>query len=386
MRIGFVIYGSLDTLSGGYLYDGIVVRGLRQLGHTVEVVSLPSGGYLRQLANGLSPSLSRRLLSGNYDILIQDELCHPLLFLLNRRLCRQDGRPLLLALVHHILSDEPRHHWHNALLAVAERGFLKTVDGFIYNSRTTRSKVRSLVAHNLPEVVAYPAGDRFGTPLSADAIDKRTRRSGPLELLFLGNIIPRKGLLPLLRALAGIDRTLWRLSVVGGLGFDTAHTAEVRQLTAELGLSNAVRFMGPLQERELVDALSSSHIFCMPYAYEGFGIAILEAMAFGLPAIGCQDGAAGETIRHGTNGFLLAPADLSGLEPLLTRLYRDREELLRLSLAACATNAHSPGWQDGVAAIEGFLMKLKGQQGNSRGTRSSRCPGTSSPNDADRSG
>ena len=67
----------------------------------------------------------------------------------------------------------------------------------------------------------------------------------------------------------------------------------------------------------------------MPYAYEGFGIAMLEAMAFGLPAIGCRDGAADETISHGNNGFLLAPDDLAGLAPLLVQLQHDREKLLQ---------------------------------------------------------
>ncbi len=357
MRIGFVIYGSLDTLSGGYLYDRIVVEGLRKLGHDVKVIDLSSGWYFKRLWLGFSPNLLRRLLSGGIDILIEDELCHPSLFLVNRRLHSKSG-PLLVALVHHILSDEPRRHWQNVLFSLAERRFLATVDGFIHNSETTRNKVAALVEHTRPEVVAYPAGDRFGTSLFAEAINKRAHRAGPLQLLFLGNVIPRKGLLPLLKALAGIDPEIWRLSVVGGLDFDPAYTSKTQQLVRQLGRPDSVRFLGPLQEAELVEVLSNCHIFCMPYAYEGFGIAILEAMSFGLPAIGCLDGAAGETIRHGMNGFLLAPSDLAGLTPLLMRLHRDREELLRMGLAACATYAEHPTWQDSIVAIDIFLKKL----------------------------
>jgi glycosyltransferase involved in cell wall biosynthesis len=300
------------------------------------------------------------MLKEKFDIVIQDELCHPSLFRLNKQLLRQDGRPLLVALVHHILSDEPRHRWHNMLLAVAERSFLASVDGFIYNSETTRRKVKSLVDHNRPDLIAYPAGDRLGSPLSAQVISKRAQRPGPLELFFLGNVVPRKGLLPLLRALNKVDREIWHLSVVGGLDFDPAHTAEARQLSSQLDLTDSVRFLGPLQDAELKEVLSTSQLFCMPYAYEGFGIAILEAMAFGLPAIGCQNGAAGETIRHGENGYLLAPDDLAGLGPLLIKLYNNREELQRLAFAACATYARSPRWQDSVAAIDRFLREMKG--------------------------
>ncbi len=360
MRIGFVIYGSLDTLTGGYLYDRIVVEGLRMLGHQVTVISLPSGSYLRRLWLGFSPSLLQRLLTGGFDLLIEDELCHPSLFLVNRRLHSKDG-PILVTLVHHILSDEPRDRWRNRLLSLAERRFLATADAFIHNSETTRKKVASLLEHTCPEVVAYPAGDRLKTVLSPEAVSKRAHRSGPLRLLFLGNVIPRKGLLPLLQALAEIDPGIWRLSVVGGLDFDLAYTSKIQRLVRQLG-SDSVRFLGSLQEAKLVEVLRNSQVFCMPYAYEGFGIAILEAMSFGLPAIGCLDGAAGETIRHGVNGFLLASDDLTGLAALLMRLHKDREELLRLGLAACKTYAAHPSWQDSVAAIDTFLATLPALQ------------------------
>ncbi len=358
MRLGFIIYGNLEILTGGYLYDRIMVEGLRQLGHEVEVISLPSGSYLRRLSLGFSSRLSRSLLDKKFDIIIEDELCHPSLFLVNKQL-RRHGGPLLVALVHHILSDEPRGRWHNMLLALIERRFLTSVDGFIHNSKTTLQTVTSLVNHRQPQVVAYPAGDRFGSPLSADFICQRAHRTGPLELLFLGNVIPRKGLLPLLEALAEIESDVWRLSIVGGLDFDPAHTATVKQLVQKFGLSESVRFLGPLQDKQLIETLTTCHLFCMPYAYEGFGIAILEAMAFGLPAIGCQNGAAGETIRHGTNGFLLQVGDLAGLRSLLVDLHQDRQLLQRLSLSATATYAESATWQDSVNTIDKFLQEMK---------------------------
>ncbi|TKB06117.1 glycosyltransferase family 4 protein [Desulforhopalus sp. IMCC35007] len=359
MRIGFIIYGSLDTLTGGYLYDRFVVEGLTGLGHEVEVISLPPGSYLRRLCSVFSQGLWRRLLAGGFDILIQDELCHPSLFLINKRLRRQADRPLLVALVHHVLCDEPRPRWRNMILGLVERSFLATVDGFIYNSETTRRTVASLFEHNRPLVIAYPAGDRFGSPLSAEVIAKRTHRPGPLELLFLGIVIPRKGLLPLLSALAHLDREVWRLSIAGGLDFDPAYTARAEKLIRELDLADSVRFLGPLQDGDLVSILSTSHLFCMPYAYEGFGIAILEAMAFGLPAIGCSNGAAHETISHGTNGFLLDPDDLAGLAPLLLQLHQDREQLQQMAQAACSTYCSRPKWQDSIEAIDTFLRKLR---------------------------
>jgi len=180
-----------------------------------------------------------------------------------------------------------------------------------------------------------------------------------LELLFLGIVIPRKGLLPLLSALSSVDRGVWRLSIAGGLDFDPAYMARAEKLIRQLNLSDSVRFLGPVQDDELIEILSASHLFCMPYAYEGFGIAILEAMAFGLPAIGCSNGAAHETISHGKNGFLLYPGNIAGLAPLLLQLHRDRDQLQQMALAACATYVSRPKWQDSIAAIDTFLRKIK---------------------------
>jgi glycosyltransferase involved in cell wall biosynthesis len=360
MRIGFIIYGSLDTLTGGYLYDKFVVEGLSGLGHDVEIIALPEVSYLRRLGQGLSTKLNRQLLAGNFDILIADELCHPSLVFVKKRLCRHPDPPLLVALVHHLLSDEPRPPWRNMLLGLVEKTFLASVDGFIHNSQTTQRKVAALAGHNRPQVIASPAGNRFGrAPLTPEEISRRSKGSGPLELLFLGILIPRKGLLPLLLALADVDRDIWRLSIVGGGDFDPDYAAQVKKLTRQLGLSQSVQFLGPLYDEDLAEILSSSHLFCMPYAYEGFGIAMLEAMSFALPALGSRTGAASETISHGTNGFLLEPGDQAALKSLLQQLHEDRKRLQQMSLAALATSCSRPGWQDCVAAIETFLCNLK---------------------------
>ncbi len=381
MRIGLIIYGSLETMTGGYLYDRIVAQGLSRLGHEVEVISLPGGSYRQQLSQGWSPGLCRRLQDGRFDLLLQDELCHPSLFMVNQQLRRMNGPPVV-AIVHHIRCREPRPGWQNWLLALAERRYLASVDGCIFNSETTRRTVTALVGDRQPQVIASPAGDRFGSPLAIEHIRRRTSQPGPLELLFLGILIPRKGLLPLLDALAAVDRALWRLTVAGGLDFDPAHTAEVRQRIQQLGLANSVRLVGSCGDEALIELLRTSHVFCMPYAYEGFGIAMLEAMAFGLPAIGSLTGAAAETVSHGNNGFLLAPDDLAGLEPLLLRLQQDREGLLHLSLAARATYASRPGWQDNIAAIDGFLQSMHGATGRGRIVEPIRSTGTAAPRDA----
>ena len=72
MRIGFVIYGSIDAVSGGYLYDRKLVECLRAEGETVEIISLPWRNYASHLTDNFHFRLPQ-----NLDILIEDELNHP---------------------------------------------------------------------------------------------------------------------------------------------------------------------------------------------------------------------------------------------------------------------------------------------------------------------
>jgi hypothetical protein len=60
LNLGLVIYGDLNIISGGYLYDRKLVEHLRRQGDRVEVIGLPWRGYLRGLSDNFSPSLQRR--------------------------------------------------------------------------------------------------------------------------------------------------------------------------------------------------------------------------------------------------------------------------------------------------------------------------------------
>ena len=97
MKIGLVIYGSIDTLSGGYMYDRMLVEHLRAQGDTVEIISLPWRNYAAHLTDNFTFKLPP-----NLDILIQDELNHPSLIGANR-----EKHPYpVISLVHHLRCSE----------------------------------------------------------------------------------------------------------------------------------------------------------------------------------------------------------------------------------------------------------------------------------------
>jgi glycosyltransferase involved in cell wall biosynthesis len=345
MRIGLVIYGSLETLSGGYLYDRKLVEYLHEQGDTVEIISLPWRNYAAHLADNLTFKLAKQL-----DILIEDELNHPSLIFANRG---KHPYPII-SLVHHLRCSELRPKWQNTFYRLVENEYLKSVDGFILNSRTTESVVNSLVEHRKPSVIAYPPTDQFGAPLSENEIIAGAK-SDPFRILFLGNVIYRKGLHTLLEAVKSLESTKVCVDVVGSLDTEPAYTKLIQELIARNHLSSVAFLHGSLDQEPLIEKLKKAHVLAVPSSYEGFGIVYLEGMGFGLPAIGTTAGAAGEVIEHGGTGYLIEPNDSHTLAKYLKLLAEDRGCLTRLSLNARARYLRQPSWQESAKGIRDFL-------------------------------
>ena len=348
MRIGLIIYGSLDTLSGGYLYDRKLVEYLRSQRDSVEIFSLPWRDYASHLADNLSIRLPHGL-----DVLIQDELNHPSLILANRG---KHPYPVI-SLVHHLRCSELRPEWQNIFYRRMEMTYLRSVDGFIFNSRTTEGVVRSLLKQGKLSIVAYPPTDRFGDPISEEAIAERAR-SGELRLLFLGNVIHRKGLHTLLQAVSRLHSAV-RVDVIGSQTSDSRYAKVMQQYVARNGLSSSVIFHGPVDGKPLIQRLKRAHVLVVPSSYEGFGIVYLEGMCFGLPAIGTTAGAAGEIITDGVDGFLIEPEQAEDLADRVRLLQERREVLLQMSLAARERYLRQPKWEETAGRIREFLLKQR---------------------------
>jgi len=353
MRIGLIIYGRLDTISGGYLYDRQMVEHLRGQGDTVEIISLPWSHYGRHLTHNLSRRLFYRLRRASFDLLLQDELNHPSLFWLNRRLSRDSSVPIV-SIVHHLRASEARPAWQNRFYNWIEGQYLNSVDSFIYNSQTTQTAVNQLLSAPKPGIVACPAGDRFQPAITAAEIAERAQESGPLRLIFVGNLIPRKGLHTLLAALARLPVENWTLTVVGETAVNPAYARAIKRQAARL--NGQTRFPGAIADADLAQQLRRSHLLVVPSQYEGFGIVYLEGMGFGLPAIASTAGAAQEIISHETDGFLINPGDAAALAAHIRTLHDNRARLTQMGLAARQRFLAHPGWDASMARIRQFLL------------------------------
>jgi glycosyltransferase involved in cell wall biosynthesis len=370
MRVGWVVDGSLDQLSGGYLYDRLVVDHLRRQSVEVVVLSLPTGSYGARLGRGLVSQVPGLADAGRLDALVEDELSHPALIAAHRRWAAAHPGLPRVGLVHHLRSSEPRLPLANVIYRWIERRYLASLGAFIFNSQATLASVRRLGLAASPSVVAVPGADRLAVPIDPESIRARSQAPGALQLLFLGNLIPRKGLLPLVEAVALLPPGSVELTVVGSTAADPAYARRVRRRVEQLRLQASVRFQGALDGLALHRTMIEAQVLAVPSTYEGYGMAYLEGMGCGLPPIAGTEGGASEFIRHTWNGLRIEPDDPPALAVHLAALHTDRARLARMSLAALDTYLAHPTWEDTGSTIHRFLSDLTNGVPSSGGTRS----------------
>jgi glycosyltransferase involved in cell wall biosynthesis len=356
VRIGLLIHGSLDRLTGGFLYDHMLVEHLRRRGHEVSVIALPMRSYGRALLDNLSPRLLARLTRPGFDLLLQDELAHPSCAWLNRRL-RRTGVAPIVAIVHLLRTSRPWPAWQRPLYRAVERRYLASVDGLILVGPGLRQRVAGLLGVERPSVVAPPAGDHAAATILPDAIRDRARAPGPLRIVFVGNLSPMKNLHLVIDALALLGAGGWQLDVAGSLEADPAYVRALRRRIARAGLERQVTLCGELPPAEVAAHLARGHVLAMPSAPESHGIAYDEAMSHGLPVIAnaASDGAA--RFAHGRDAFVVAPGDAAALAAHLRLLRDDREELARMGIEARRSYEASPRWEDSMEVAHQFLLR-----------------------------
>lgn len=355
MKVGLVIYGDLNTLSGGYLYDRKLVSYLQSQGDEVEIISLPWRNYPSHWMHNFNAALRERLRGLRVDVLLQDELNHPSLFILNDYL-RKDLPYALVSIVHHLRCMEEHPRVLRWLYQQVERRYLNSVNGFICNSRTTLQSVSKMLKNEKPAVIATPGGDALRVEPAESHHDAHSHKDY-LHFIFVGNWIPRKGLHTLLRALQDLQSFPWQLSLVGRTNLQPTYEKKIQQMIESGGLGRRVRICGAVSDDELVKIWQSADVLVVPSQYEGFGIVYLEALRFGVIPVAGQTGAAGEIIQSGVNGFLAPPDSPAALKKVLLKLLGDAD--LRVTLSKAARNRYEqfPTWQESMATARRFLIE-----------------------------
>lgn len=357
MKIGIIIYGDIGQQTGGYLYDRKLADFCRLIGD--EVTIFPQ--RMRSWPGSIADNFDARFLAGvtgaGLDLLLQDELNHPSLFLANRRLKRAGGFPVV-SLVHHLRSSEPNPRYLAPVIRQVERSYLASVDAIVCSSQATKKEVGNLLPGGKPCIVAQPGRELFPREISDHAIIARAEKPGPLRLLCVGSVIPRKGLHHLVDALATLPRDQWRLDIVGDLSRDPSYARSIVRRVRRSGMGNNIRLRGTLTQHELDNAYARCQVFIMPSLYEGYGIAYLEAMQRGLVVIGSLRGGAAEIVTPARNGFLFLPWDHRSIAMTVQLLYNDRTRLKQMALQAHADSARFPVWEAVMNRVRRFLGEI----------------------------
>ena len=184
------------------------------------------------------------------------------------------------------------------------------------------------------------------------------RRDGPQRLVTVAHLVARKRHADVLRALAVLEQrhpTL-RYAIVG----EGPERIALEGLATRLGVAERVEFHGQLPPARAIEEARRSTLFVMPSTEEAFGVAYIEAMAGGVPAIGCRGEPGPEEIAAVGDGLVLVPpGDIERLTQRIDELLSDPHRLREVGQRARATVAAHFTWErcgrETLAAYEHVL-------------------------------
>jgi len=337
--ITFIVPGALDQLTGGYLFDRRLVEGLRRAGRAVTVHELP--GTFPE-ADATARDAAAAVLAGLADnaAAVIDGLALPAF--IDCLTPEAAARLKLVGFVHHPLALETGLAAETgARFAAVEMRLLPLLAGVMCPSAITAWAVEDYGVPRGRVAITPPGTDKPATP------PRRAPREGPLHLLSIGSLTPRKGHLLLIGALAALADRAWRLRCIGSLTRDPQTTAAVERAIAAHGLGERVELAGEWPPERVGTAYAEADVFVLASYHEGYGMAFAEALAYGLPVVGTTAGAIPETVPA-TASLLVPPGDRDALATALRLLLDNAALRARLAAGAAAAGAALPDWPAAV--------------------------------------
>lgn len=350
-RIVFMLPGALEGNSGGTIYDRRIVEGLRRARWQVDLLAL-AGGF--PWPDGAARDEAARRVAQLPDAawVVADGLAFgalPDIALHHARRLRW------VALVHHPLALETGLDTaRRQQLLDSERGALATARGVIVTSATTAA---ALADYGLaPARIHIVEPGTTPAPLAAGSAD--AGHGALCTLLCVASLTPRKGHALLLDALAGLQDRSWTLHCVGDTQRDGATTKNLRARIAALGLAQRVLLHGELTSAALQAMYARADAFVLASYYEGYGMALAEALARGLPVISTTGGAIADTVPADA-GVLVAPGDSSALRAALARLLDEPHWRAALAAGARRARARLHDWPVAVGHFAAALDAIE---------------------------
>ena len=345
VEVHFVVPGNINTLTGGYIYDKRIIAGLPQEGIEVKPHFLDNGfPFPSASARARAASVVKNIPDG--AILIIDG---PALAPLWELWESEHLRLHLVALIHHPLSQETGLKQQQVrTLALSERLALCFCERVIVTSVATRICLAN--EYNVENEII-----RVVEP-GVDLTRQAKRRTGrQLHLICVGSVVPRKGHKILIKALSLIRKQSWSLTCVGDLERDPISAAEAINCVQRNGLGGRIKFTGELDAAALRVEYGRADVFVLASFHEGYGMALAEALAHGLPIVSTRAGAIAHTVPRSA-GLLVEPGNALALSAAITRVL-DEPRCRRSLIAGSRGSKKKKGtWR---SVISSFGSELK---------------------------
>jgi glycosyltransferase involved in cell wall biosynthesis len=263
-----------------------------------------------------------------------------------------------VGLVHINTSLNAKSFWRDIAYVVAARicgtRVLYQVHGGAWDEFEAKSGIFAPLMRRLlrwPDVIVVLSKEQlgaFGRAAPAQAIEivpngidctpyLRYNRAAPeaeapLRLIYIGRLVPGKGLLETIEALRlarsqGVNARL----VIAGNG---PEEPQLRRYAREAGLTREVSFVGAAYGDHKAQLLAQADALALPSYTEGLPYSLLEAMAAGVVPIVTPVGAIPDVVTEGEHGLLVASRDAGAIAQAIAKLAADRALLIRMS-AAC---------------------------------------------------
>lgn len=345
----FVIPGDLSLPTGGYGYDRQVLAHAAGAGLALTHLAIP-GGYPRPDAAVLAETARRIAETPREAVLLIDGLAYGAM---PTALIRGFSR-LVVELCHHPLALEPGISAEDvARFRASERAAMALARHVI----VTGGQTAGIVAEQFD---VAPGAITVALPGTAPAARANgSGGSGPLRLLAVGSIIPRKAYDVMIAGLATLADLDWRLDIAGALAHAPETVAALRRQIAAAGLDERVSLLGPLTDAALDAAYAGADLFVMTSLYEGYGMVIAEAMARGLPIVAAAGGAVADTLPDGA-GLKVPPGDAPAFAAALRGLIGDAAARQSYAQASWRAGQALPGWADTARVIADVIRQVGG--------------------------
>ena len=348
MRTALLVPGPFDAVSGGYNYDRRLVAGLRAIGHRAEAVELAGRHPVPDEAALASARAAWDALPPD-AVPVVDGLGLPAFAPLADALAERRA----VALVHHPTALETG-------LSEADREALRATERELFGRVARIVATSPLTARRLVEEFGADP-ERVGVvEPGTDPAPRAAGSGGPgVALLSVGALVPRKGHDVLLRALGGLVDLDWRLTIAGPEDRDPVHARGLRALAEELGIAARVRLAGAVDAAGLEALYAGADVFALATHWEGYGMAVAEALARGLPVAVTAGGAVAELVPAGA-AVVSPPGDFASLGKGLRRLIFDGDLQRAMADAAWRAGQRLPRWEDRAAAFAAEIEKAAG--------------------------